>query len=107
MFPDEKSSTSDVLNEVAGNSVSPRAARDPVMPMDIVASTPNTTEAIPARFLTTEKRRPPSESQFAVSANAARRSSVLPKCAQRKNARETGPARRARIAPVRPRVALH
>src|SRR5882724_1618319 len=55
---------SDVLNEVAGNNVSPSAARDPVMPMDIVASKPNATAAISAPFLTTEKRRWPSESRL-------------------------------------------
>jgi hypothetical protein len=57
IFPEEKSCINDVLNEVAGNSVSPRAARDPVMPIDIVASKPNATATISARFLTTEKRR--------------------------------------------------
>src|SRR5260370_42226524 len=59
IFPEEKSCINDALREVGGNRVSPRAARDPVMTMDIVASKPNTTATISARFLITENRRLP------------------------------------------------
>jgi len=83
----EKSRAIAPARVAAGKIVSPRAANEPVMPVDIMQNNPIATAIRSVRFADSVKRLPPVGSHFAVSASAATSSSVFPKCRHKNPAR--------------------